>query len=342
MSGRRKFMKSVGATTAGVIVGSEAKRIVENKISTQYAEFIPLLEWHDKHLRSEQIPSNLDVLVVEGSSIELFTRTGKEILFSANNYNERVWPDDAIIKFANGNTKVMYPDIVIKDEQLDLNIAEFARMFAGFVIDAGVTINFITNKINKKPLTSRRKWLYSAGLISGGVLSSSVIGSELMNLTRNITVLDRIFTRLNGIVTNGNPEDALDFFRNVVVANKMLIESESFSKEKNSPVKVAYNFGVGHQGISDFLIMGPDFCRFLISGYPQPILENIIKSNGGIEQFCSSRLIQVGKSNEGFTKFGTEHPNLNLYGYRDGITIDSKLQKILEEKLGTSLRSTKK
>lgn len=80
-------------------------------------------------------------------------------------------------------------------------------------------------------------------------------------------------------------------FRNLVIADKVLLLAENLKDALGRKVNIGLNIGASHSGIEDFLRAGPEFCRFLITNMPRDVLQKVIDKSGNIESFSSMRIL---------------------------------------------------
>jgi len=173
---------------------------------------------------------------------------------------------------------------------------------------------------------SRRKILLGLGSATIGwaasAIGANVLGANTMNENQQQGALRRILARVEGIISDFHPENSSTFFRNAVMARKMLTIAETYK----SPPKIAFQVENGHSGIEDFLQLGPEGTKAIILAHPKSFLKNWVETNGGIEDFCSSRLIKLA-------------PNFKAINGKieDKIAKDIKSRRVVDFKLKEGL-----
>ena len=119
------------------------------------------------------------------------------------------------------------------------------------------------------------------------------------------------------------------------MADKLLEIAKEKKAEKSEP-RIAFNVGRGHSGIEDFLILGQDACRNIITSFYSPaFVRKAIDSNHGPQKFSSARLLKLPSNfnpdalEQTLTEdFKLVTPNL---GVQDRIVTDTKLMQGLQK-----------
>lgn len=144
--------------------------------------------------------------------------------------------------------------------------------------------------------------------------------------------ITRIHTRINGIIIGHlSIEEHLFFFRDVVIADKLLTAAEAIKRELGRKPLIAFNVGGAHGGIEDFLVAGHDFTRWVLLQYPKEFWETIIELNGGIENVCSVRSLTLPSNfNAQEAKNNLEDLDENVVDHR---LYDIALLNALKQKL---------
>lgn len=327
---RRTAIK-LGVLASGTAVGAgiiQNERSKENGIITKDATFIPLYELHDRGIISKSLPPDLKVYFREFSGPNMFTETPRDLL-NAKAFSPfvkdgiKVISDDLLLKLSETQAEVMIGDIFLGGRSLveiPIQVVEFMGGFGALAFAA---------KKDKKPSTTRRKFLKSAA-IAGAVWGAlPALSSQTSTLAGELEegAVRRIAVRLNGIISDFHPEVMTLFFRNAVIADKLLTVAEELKLTPRD--KFAYHMGVGHGGIEDFLQAGRDFCRNLILAFPNDWIKDIVDLNGGPKNFSSARLVKLP---EGITK-GDLANGEKLNSSSDRVVTDTELQRALEQKL---------
>lgn len=138
-------------------------------------------------------------------------------------------------------------------------------------------------------------------------------------------------TRLHGFQSNFHPEDLFIFFRNAVIADKMLVIAEKFYQEEGRKAKIGFSLGISHSGIEDVFGAGTEFCRFVIRQYPDSVLKRVIEANKDIETFCTSVTLELpGDFQESDIETLGKTRNVNI---KRDLVVDKNLAKQLHQKL---------
>lgn len=344
--GRRNFLKKVavvGAAGAGIALGgvginAEEKNTVENGISTEHGAFFPLYETHYKGIDAEGMPDDLDVLFTEAVGSDLLVASTRSMFadnlssYENNKAQSKLIQDSVLKKIVTNGTEVMVGDVdprIIPGFQDPTSIDFFAGIGLGLL-----TLKVSLEKTKKNDHITRRKFLKIAG-VSG---SAWLMGSGAYFLTRGgpwigkfdterNDALHRIVDRLNGLQSSTHPEQLMVFFRNLIMADKMSAVAEDIEEKTGKKARVGFVVEYGHNGIQDFLRIGHNMCRWIISQYPKPILRSIADINGGKESLWTARLFK-------FPKDFSLDPNADWSKVGDRKVVDVELQKALESKLG--------
>lgn len=115
----------------------------------------------------------------------------------------------------------------------------------------------------------------------------------------------------------------------------MLIVAEDFEKKSGRKPRIAFNVGAAHSGIEDFLVAGHEFTSWLIAQYPKPILWRIIEENGGIDNFCSARILTLPDGIKA-EELGDASQREEVGRYLDKTVVS---EKIVDDKLREMLRN---
>lgn len=137
----------------------------------------------------------------------------------------------------------------------------------------------------------------------------------------------KVITRLYGIGTNLHPEDITNFFRNLIMANSMLMVAERMKKVDRKP-NIGFNAGYEHGGLEDLIKAGPEFCKFLISNFPKELLQFSIKNSGSLENFCTAIVIDLPSN---LTSQNLNNPEIALGLIKTNLR-DDKLYQMLKSK----------
>lgn len=324
---RREALKSIGGTAlvfGGALTLKKEMNIGSKGIETEHAIFLPFYELHNVGIKENEIPGDLDFWFEEGRwstnpetpyelpSGEVLWMLQKKFVSGSkiNPIKIRSFQDGALNRLARNGSKIILGDINPSqdffNEGLTHNQKIIAEAIGGLSAAAGWFLYASNKQIGdgKKGITpstseiTRKNFLKGAAAF-GIAWATLPLASEVSVLglapEYNGASVDRILTRLHGFQSNFHPEDLIIFFRNVVIADKMLTIAEEFHKGMGVKGKIGFNVGFLHSGIEDFLGAGAEFCRFIIANFPKDVLREIIRVNKDIETFCTSAVLELPK-----------------------------------------------
>lgn len=297
---RRRLIKAGLMGVAGIgataVVGHEVAKETKG-IGTDVGTFIPIYERHDETIPVERIPKDADILFKEivYSDVPIFEPPLSSIIHSLK--TERNWDKgEELLKYlAENGTEFMVGDVYTSFES-GKGLLSKAELIAGA---EALYLFFITREkpseqSDKK--ISRRKFLRGTAAAAAGwtllPLATNRTVAGAYSITKN-EAARRVFSRLDAAINHLHPEGLDIFFRNLVMADKLLTVAEDFRSRFGKKPKIAFYFGGGHAGIEDFIIAERNFCRGLITSYPSWILKKIVDANGGIEDFSSTRIFHL-------------------------------------------------
>ncbi len=318
------------AAVAGLGLGTIGNEMIKARQGIRTADgfFTPLYERHDIGIKAENIPPDVSVFFREGR-FEGYMRADKELILggiggssdSGEIKNTRIFPDDILNKLAQQGTEIMIGDITANlEEDLFLSTAELAAAVIGAT--AVVEANLLKKDWARRNLLNKVALgvcLWAAAPFIGGY--ANMIGQAQSE------AIKRIEGRLYAMQADTHPELLGVFFRNLVMADKLLTVGKEIKAKTGNIPKIGFEVEGGHSGIEDLLLAGDNFCRALILAYPKAILQGIVDKNSGIRDFCSARLLKLSKTP---TADGAGN-KIEVVG--DRRVIDEKLQIDLEQKL---------
>lgn len=306
---RRDVLKKVGIGAATVsLVGAGVREVMIGKegLSTTNGIFFPLYERHDIGLDPKKIPSELDFLFKEGMSNKAHYDADPSLFFGTLKQDLVEALDEKNIKLIVGDT-----DLILgrsrdaSEDMADLHLKEFT---GGMLIGlSGYLYNHIKNVVDEvkgrepsKKEVSRRKFI-KRGTLAAAAWATAPFSADYasaLSLMRGfdpnqMNAVQRILVRLNGLVGNVHPEEHIGFFRNLIMADKMLTVAEAYHKRNNVRPNIGFNLGAAHAGIEDMLVVGHDFVRNMILMYPEDFLRNIVEINGSTENFSTARVMSA-------------------------------------------------
>ena len=312
---RRDFLIRVGAAAVvvGAVTGAAIGKTAVNEIQvpkegikTDTGIFFPLYEIHPVGIKPEEIPSQLDGFFNEGFINYLGTNGKSDGLYRMSP-NELltinlVGPSQEfsiVKKLAEEKVKIIFGDVDAGSLE-ESHSKEIDRVSIATILCAGTElIDRIKDIFDKKHVknstsSSRRQFLKGALFSASAVIVLPAVSSAgISSISDHNEGGNRILTRLNGIVINGAPEQNVIFFRSLMMADKMLTVAENMKQQGKENPRIAFRIGAAHAGIEDFLKAGHEFCRWLITQYPNNFLKVVIDKNGGIDNFTSARMLTV-------------------------------------------------
>jgi len=309
----------VGGSAALWLLGRETKNITKGAIETEHGIFVPLYEEHYGGINEKRIPQDTNIFFMEGGG---FLNEGPEVLTTDVMQRKRLIPNEILIKLANQGSEVMLGDVLRPKAMTDYTIFG-AESFVGVVLFRIA----IGEKLDSRyPKLSRKQFL--AALAGAVWLASPFATLEIAFFTSVLTentTIRRIAARIGGLVSNLHPENTTRFFRDLIMAEKMLEAAREYKERTGTKPKIAYDVGIGHGGVEDFLQAGQNITRALILAYPTPILKDAVKNNGGIEEFCTINLYKLP-------------PNLTPDDLEKRVAHETTMRNIGDVKLAESLK----
>lgn len=304
---RREFFKKTGdiaikaialgaITSTGVVIRNEIEKGQAGIIKTDEGNFIPLYEIHSVGISTERFPKDMDALFREQTSelnlIENFFIKNPELLTGPeiDLYKPRTNMREVVSNLAANNAPLVFGDI--RSETSDgkikniLSIAEETMGVTALIILAGLALNRLLS--NKAESVTRRKIL-TLPLKALALYGFSNYTSHITSRTGKIENPEWVkrLGRIHGITSHMHPEQYVIFFRNAIIADKLLLTGKHLKEKLGRKPNIGFWVGVGHSGIEDFLQLGQDTCRKAINLYPESFLKYFIRESGGAEDFSS-------------------------------------------------------
>ncbi len=91
-----------------------------------------------------------------------------------------------------------------------------------------------------------------------------------------------------------NPADLLVKFRNIMTVRKLHTLSKHYHSLTGCKVDLSFSAGLIHKsGIENLLQMKPEEVLAKLDDFPISVLREIVKKNGGVENFCKTMVIPV-------------------------------------------------
>lgn len=331
---KRKFLKTAGKVAVAALGGAALGGIVTNEvlkaeqgIVAPSGTFFPLYERHDKGIKVESIPDGLDVFFRElNLDGDIFAPSPEEVLRHRMSYSIPAFPNKILASLSQNKTEVVAGDV----ETPGIPEIDYMIMGGEYAVGLGLLLTLPASKVNSETRIGRRKFL-QAVMLAGAAwgLSKLPLLFGTFQESYNKNAIDRVYSRLVAIESHMHPELSMFFFRNLMMADKLLTVSEDIHKRTEQKAKIAFQVGDGHAGIEDFLQAGHDFCRSLIVAYPKQYLRSTVELNSGIKDFCSVRLFKLPENlTEDDVASGEK-----LNSATERRVVDEKLEKALSLKL---------
>ncbi len=282
---------AVGAAAA--IAGNEIGKSIRG-IETDSGIFYPLYENHKIGIKPQDIPQ-ADFLFRElhfsfsKSPVDILTETLR------GSPTTRILPDEILSKLESQKTRVAFGDIKVPD-QTTLEVSEWELGLTLLALYPGLVV-------------ARRQFLKNVALTAGlwGISGlASGLSLYLTSLNNTPDALNKSIQRIRSLETKIHPEISLVFFRDIVMADKLLLIAEDFRKQNSRKAKVVFQVGASHSGIEDYLQAGHSFCRNMILAYPSFWLRHVVEDlNNGIEDFSSVLLLTLSAQGQDLSQTTT-------------------------------------
>lgn len=330
---RRGFLKVAGALIGTGVVSHEIVKGVSG-VRTDAGIFVPLYERHGPGIDPKDIPRDIDYYFREYGDYTPMS-TPREILETIGGayrntpletHNFRVFPDEILSTLSKIGAEIMVGDVSISPLVMEQLQEALPRTYLtvgllGSVLEAA-------KEIPKIPRRRLLKWLGRASLLWGSPIFTNMLTYSPLGFGKEQDAAKRIIARIQGITSDFHPEDVSVFFRNAVMAIKMLtVASEMKDSSGGRLPKFVFQVEGGHAGIEDFLQIGADSCRNLILAHPKDFLKEVVSINGGVENFCTARLFKLPKN---FHMVNGAIPNNVAKLITERKVVDTKLKERLE------------
>lgn len=320
----RAFLKAAAGAVAGVAMGAAVAPVLQKElehqegITTTDGIFYGLYESsHSTGIKPEEIRPDTDIFFREFILREPEFSMAPADLVRKKGYPGDTFNPEAIVvinpaileKLASQNTRLMYGDVPFYANP-SIGYMLDALTYAGEFCLGSKTLDAyrsfkkkVIAKIARKPATqdvpnpARRKFMQGALLgVTAWSLSPGLHALENM-ITQSSSPRDgailRILDRALGMASALHPERTHVYFRNAVMAAKMINVAQVLKTQLGRLPLIGFNVHTGHNGIEDFIQAGHDFCVEVIARYPRVLLNSSIEALGGVENFASSRIIEL-------------------------------------------------
>lgn len=287
LSRRQLLLGSAGAATAAAFLANEIPKI-KNGIETENGIFIPLYENHVHGIKPEHIPSNTDIF---------FNETADWPQIRPDFFLPAILPKEILAVLASQNTEIMVGDAeTFFSSPYWEKVLLQSSIGAGLICAGWATYRYSkTNENSQTKKLTRKKFVNNASKVFL-LWSATPLLFDLPALALSFQdnmALRRLSSRPAALTQHLHPETVEVFFRSLVMADKLLEVARDFQQATGRKARIAFNVGLGHANIEDFLLAGQDFCRKLILAHPDFFLKDAIGRNGGIRNFATARLFKM-------------------------------------------------
>lgn len=329
---RRDFItKYIPRAAVGVVSGVAVSETAKNEVNkykdggvdTPEGFFTGIYEVHGTPLTMERMPEGTDALFLEesGALNEIIAEPERIIRGDSNRL-----PEQLLLDLSSKQIPIVYGDIAIDFKRY---VAEEGGV-PGAVLLAR---NEVINRLHKNPKfsTVNRRALLKAGTTIASLWAYGKVADAVMKIAAGSVPNEaarRVLSSLSDISTRAHPESETVFLRNAIMAEKLLTVGEYIKTKTGHKPNMAFCVGAMHSGIEDFLQAGPDFCRAIITAYPDVILRDLIARNGDTHAFSSAVLYQLPKD---LTSEDIRTPDKSFAGLgaKSIVVTDTKLEHAL-------------
>lgn len=234
---------------------------------------------HDRITPASELPSQFDALFLEVGSLR---------------YSEAKIGDGVVLKKVDQylqivestqekETKIYFGDVPFKQFPYRVKIGKInflpdwsiairgVEWYAGL----GLTI-LLAREIDQKKKISRRDFLRRIGKGTVAVWGMSWVSKLGTVFFKEGQEVSRILEKIISAEDPLHPEDLTTWFRNAVMAKKLIAIGKKEQAEHNHKVEIAIVFGSGHTGLVDFLRRGEETCERVVRLYPKWFLKAMI------------------------------------------------------------------
>jgi hypothetical protein len=317
--------KGLFAGVGALFLGNETVKTIEQKVRTPVGDFFPHYERHQDHETVQDaitFPKPCHGFAPEfvlNDEIPLMDIDGlKLVLTSVTGYDSNTLPnfylitEKTIAQLASAQIPVVFGDIALPTGTLpswketlvearhDMIVVGQSILGVLAVLDLKHVAD--TEKMSElKTLVTRRKFLKGSLGLGIGALTAANKHQEMADwlgagLASEDATTRRLYSRVAGTISELRPEFVSDFFRNLLVANKLLFYAETCTEQGIATPNIVTQYHGGHSEIEVYLQLGRTFCRNMIAHFPPQFLQEVIARNGGLEKFCSVRSITFEKN----------------------------------------------
>lgn len=285
-------------TAGAALLGSRTEvGVIEQGIKTDWGTFVPLYENHVDGLSAREIPNNIDMLFKETGEI-----TGSPIsLLSSETLFGDLFRAGVLEKMQRNGTKIVFGDV---SSGVNFLLEAPLQILEGTIgYTAAYALRLKTRgALLRGGLTFLAEWMRSQASFGVALIASFALFPKT-------SIGRRLMDRIYGLQSDLHPEFAILFFRNALIAEKMIAiaEYQKYITGKNQ--RIGFDMGEGHGGLEDFLVKGPEFCVSAISSYPTEFLKAMVAMNGGVNEFCSIKIVEFPQNGQVFKRDDLRDPD---------------------------------
>lgn len=302
---------------AGILGAKEIKTAVSRYVQTRAGRFYPVYERHDKHKEVQDtivfpqpchgfFPEFVSSKTMDGLAVGVVLDVGIGHDTEVPSV-QLILTDETLSKVIQEQIPLLYGDVNVPNLEssqwaetavaLRTACAQYAELFLAVHLGSDLKDALLQKRPWHAPL-SRRLFLKGSLATTAAVATAANERMSTQNwmmegLNSDNELVRRAYSRVSGMISQLRPEYANEFFRNLVVANKLLLYGEHVQYEGFSQPNIVLQYHGGHSGIEDFLVLGREFCRTLIAQFPTDFLNQCYALNGDSTTFCSLRIIQL-------------------------------------------------
>ncbi len=285
---RRKLIIGGSAGAAALGWGRKEVQTINEGIHTPTGIFYALYESHDVGIKTEDAPKNLDGFMPETGRAVFRDASPTEVLLANSHYGPWVGKE-LLAQLGQDRTRIIYGDINPVATLEGYFIDRLTKVFIGSL---AVQFGLFGKTLSRRNFL--RKSLIGAGSIAVVPSFTHAISGAAISINPDQKdAIQRIIHRLDGLVGHLEPDNPVVFFRDLMNAEKLLTAAEYLKERSDRLPKIAFNFGAGHSGMEDLLVLGRNSIRWLINQYPSDYLSHIVKLNGGLENTCGLRMVTL-------------------------------------------------
>lgn len=345
-----KVLKAGFLGIAGILGAKEVKTAISRYVQTTAGRFYPVYERHDKHAEVQDtiiFPQPCHGFFPEFVSSKTMDDLAVRIALDVGVAHDTQTPsvqliltDQTLSKVIQEQIPLLYGDVHVPNLEssqwaetavaLRTTCAQYAELFLAVHLGSDLKDALLQKRPWHAPL-SRRLFLKGSLATTAAVATAANERMSTQNwmmegLNSENELVRRAYARVSGVISQLRPEYANEFFRNLVVANKLLLYGEHVQYQGFSQPNIVLQYHGGHSGIEDFLVLGREFCRTLIAQFPTEFLNQCYALNGDSTKFCSLRIIQLAHNFKyKRTLIQTDSLPRLVSGFKGDVSLDEKI-----------------